>query len=225
MDEYREKDETFVKIAITAEATESYLPVSNITFPILQEYADRHGYTFIPKVVTESERGPVWERVRSLQSALEAHDWAVHIDADCLITNLNIPLTEIIENYKSVIVSKAETEDHRLVLNDGFLAIKDSIAGFGILAYCWKHLNAPEDKIFCLQDALQYLYDFGTDELKQSFGIVPQKSVNSFLYEEYGMPKETIGNWERGHFVLHLPGMSTEKRVELLTKYREEIVR
>jgi len=94
-----------MKIIVTSETTDNFKTVSDITWPVVQEYCDRHGYEFRPKIVVDSERGSIWERVRSLQDALKDCDWAVHVDADVLITNFHVPLTEFVDNDKSIVIS------------------------------------------------------------------------------------------------------------------------
>jgi len=210
------------RFIVTAETTENFLPVSNITFPIIQEYCNRHGYEFRPKLVANPERDSIWERVKNLQDALKDSDWAVHIDADCLLTNHHIPLTEFIENDKSIVISCAPYQG-KPIFNDGFFMVHNCGAGKEILEESWVYHN-PEEGLFCAQDAFWLFYK---EELmpKYWFSVQPQKRFNSFLWKEYSEPESTQGNWTPGDFILHLPGMNTEKRVELLNHYKEYILR
>lgn len=208
-----------MKFIITSESSESFKSVSDITFPIIQEYCDRHGYEFRPKVVVNPERDSIWERVRSLQAALKDCDWAVHIDADCLVTNMHIPLTEFIENEKSIVISCAPYRGTPM-FNDGFCMVRGYDGFNSILDKCWE-MNRPQDGIFCAQDALWRMYQVSWRDF---FSVQPQKRFNSFIWSAYNKPESTPGNWTPGDFILHLPGMTTEKRVELLTRYLPEII-
>lgn len=213
-----------MKIIVTAETTDTFLPVSNITFPVIQEYCDRHGYEFRPKHITEPVRSVVWDRVITLQEALKDCDWAVHVDADCLITNMHIPLTEFIEEDKSIVISKAWTELGLHVFNDGFLMVDNSDWSSHTLKWAWENTNRPEVGQFCLQDGLQFMCESGRTQAWR-WRIEKQKRCNAFLYQEYGMPETTQGQWTPGDFILHLPGMNNEKRVELLQHYSQFILR
>lgn len=216
-----------MRIIVTSETNEAFKPVSDITFPVIQEYCDRHGYEFRPKVVNDPVRSVVWDRCIHLQDALavEGVDWAVHVDADWMPTKMSVRFEDVLDGVNSVVLSWAKTESGDLVFNDGFLAVRDSIFGHGILACCWKSLNLPDKKIFCLQDALQHVYDNANRDVKNHFSIVPQVWVNSFDYREYKMPETTFGQWHEGDFAIHLPGLSNKRRVEVLTEYKERILR
>lgn len=95
------------EIILTSETTDSYAPVSEISIPLWQEYCDRHEYEFSVRNVAESERGPVWERVRHIQENLRDFDWVADVDLDAIPTNMLIPLTEFIENKKIIVISCA----------------------------------------------------------------------------------------------------------------------
>lgn len=211
-----------MKIIVTAETDEPYRVVSDITFPIIQEYCDRHGYEFRPKVAFESERGPVWERVRSLQSVLQDCDWAVHVDSDLLITNHLIPLTEFIENDKSIVISCAPYRGVPM-FNDGFCMFKNDFKARSILDRCW-NMHDPENGIFCAQDAMWSIFRYDYYQSRY-FSVQPQKRFDSFLWDKYGEPNYTQGSWTKGDFALHLPGMTNESRVALLSQYMPEIIR
>lgn len=213
-----------MKIIVTSEVTEGdYQKVSDITWPIIQKYCDLHGYEFHPKVVVNPERDSIWERVNSLQDALKNSDWAVHVDADWMPTHFGVKLESFIENNKCVITSEADYNG-RMMINDGFLMMSDSMLSFGLLGHGWKMLY-PDGGIFCFQDYLDSVYRNSDDPIRESFKVMPQDRCNSFLWAEYSGSESTPGNWQEGHFALHLPGMTTEKRVLLLNEYKERIVR
>lgn len=211
-----------MKIIVTSESTDNFKSVSDVTWAIVAEYCDRHSYEFRPKVVVESERGPVWERVRSLQSALQDCDWAVHVDADWLATNHRIPLTEFIENDKSIVISCSPYQG-KPMFNDGFFMVKSDSDGAYLLNKVWRTGPKPEIELFCAQDVMWGLYNCGS--WQSSWSVQPQKRFNSFLWSEYGEPDYKQGSWTRGDFALHLPGMTNERRVELLNQYLPEIIR
>lgn len=209
-----------MKFIVTAETTASYKPVSDLTFPIIQEYCDRHGYEFRPTEVVSPERDSIWERVRSLQRALPDCDWAVHIDADCLITNMHIPLEEFIDNDKWIAISCIPYQG-KSMFNDGFCMFRSY--ALELLDQWWALGPSPSNGIHCLQDRMWRDYNYaGIDEL---FSIQPQKRFNSVIWSEYGEHERLQGNWTPGDYILHCPGMTTQRRVELVTEYREKIIR
>lgn len=210
-----------MKFIVTAETTDTFLPVSNITFPVIQEYCDRHGYEFRPKHITEPVRSVVWDRVITLQEALKDCDWAVHVDADCLITNHHIPLTEFIDASKAIVISTAPYQG-KPMFNDGFCMINNSYEGRDILSRSWD-MWSIEDGIHCAQDAMWDMFLNG--DWESFWSVQPQKRFNSFLWTEYGESNLHTGHWTRGDYLLHCPGMTNERRCDLLQHYSQFILR
>ena len=74
-----------------------------------------------------------------------------------------------------------------------------------------------EPKMYCEQDAInKYLSEFPHDN---NIKFLTHPSINSYLYENYPeipAQEEEYGQWVPGNFVLHLPGMSQEKRIEIM---------
>ncbi len=73
---------------------------------------------------------------------------------------------------------------------------------------------------------------------KEKIKILPHPSINSLLYEEYAptwgiigntdtsLPKPTHeeGDWRRGCFICHLPGMTLERRLEIFAKLQKDVI-
>lgn len=213
-----------MKICLTTEINNRYKPVAEITHQIISDYCQRHSYDFSVWDKEEWERDVVWDRVRHIQSKLPDYDWVVHIDSDCLITNHHIPLEEFIDNNKSIVISCAPYQGE-LMFNDGFVMVKNDDFGAGELKCWWNKENWIDfPEVLCPQDAAWKMYSQDA-YIRSHYSIQPQKRFNSFLWNEYPEENQTQGNWTPGDFLLHLPGMTTEKRVSLLNQYKEMILR
>lgn len=59
--------------------------LTELSFPPMREYAERHGYDFISRVPSMMIRPPSWHKVRVLLNALDAYEEALWVDADVLM--------------------------------------------------------------------------------------------------------------------------------------------
>jgi hypothetical protein len=206
--------------------------VAALTAPVLREYAKRHGYNLVEIVNATVHRSIVWDRFMHIASALDAGaDVVAWFDADVLITNLHIRLENLANlRYEGFTLAEAVCEDGQPRLNDGVTIVTDP---YGVLADTCRAIHTyPGAKgIYCGQDVLQAALDNDEVDPRQHIQTVipirtlPHKTLNSFLYTEYNMPETTPGHWTPGDFVLHLPGRTNERRVELFTDYSKHILR
>lgn len=203
-----------MKIACISIYDEPYKPVADITVPNLTEYCRRHAYNHHIFRSGPWQRDIVWERIPKILEVLPNYDAVAYFDCDVLITNHNVRLEEFID--RDITLSESVREDGSIHLNDGVLLVKNSEDSISILNKAWE--TYPIDGINCAQDAFEKIIKDDPLLKHVSFSIERQKRFNSFLYEEYGMPLTTRGNWTVGDFALHLPGCTTERRVEIFNK-------
>lgn len=200
--------------AIFTSYDKPYKKVADITVPIMAEYCDRWGYEFQVRQNPVYPNGIIWGRINDFMAYDGSAEWMVHLDADVLITNLKSKLEMVIEDFahtpfKPIIITG---EDHNGI-NDGFLACKNPSRS--TLNALWE----PK-KYDCFQTAL-------TANVRGLVGVwapVHQRLVNSYHPGEYP-GQDPKGQWEHGDFILHLPGRSNERRVELLNEYLPKIIR
>jgi galactosyl transferase GMA12/MNN10 family len=107
----------------------------------------------------------------------------------------------------------------RLGLNNGVFLLRNCLMGReflrGVLDRRGKDIHDQQ----AMQNVMATM-----PELK--VGLVPQRSMNSYLYEEYPTIKaDEAGQWQPGDFILHLPGLGFERRMELLKEYLCRVVR
>ena len=65
------------------------------------------------------------------------------------------------------------------------------------------------------QSALAHLLH---GEPREKWGAWPQRTFNSYGYGEYGLVHPE-GEWQKGDFALHLPGLSDGRRLEILREF------
>lgn len=201
---------------ICVQYDQPFAGVAALTLPVMQEYCERHGYRLHAVADAPVWRSIVWDRFYHILNVMDYSDVVVHMDADVLITNLTKPLPEC----ENIVICENYREDGSRWLNDGVCLFRSSEQLRWLLNAV---IKCPDgDGIYCGQDVLQRFYAGGFHHL---FDTPPQNRLNSFLYTEYGMAADTPGHWQPGDFVLHLPGRTNARRVEIFTEKLKEVVR
>jgi hypothetical protein len=188
--------------------------MADIVLPNLQAYCKRHGYEYrfvcFPEPC-ESDFG-----FRKLTGILdlfnEGFDVVVSFDLDLLITNHNYKIEQFLTDEHDFFICK----DYNGI-NAGSFIVRNSGWLVGFLD--WLLRCRGIDKIHCEQDAIAYYMRlFPNDE---KIKILPHPSINSYLYENYpDIPQQTHerGQWQPTDFILHLPGLGMETRLDIMKK-------
>jgi len=199
-----------MNIGILAFTTPSFAPVADITVPAFKAYCAMHGYAFC--LATGDDWKP---RTRKLgfiktQAVFDAppqFDALFVVDLDILITNPLVPLESLIHPTADIIVTTDVNG-----FNSGAYIIRNTKAAKSFLTMVFEMEHEPG--INGEQDAMNSALKF------QNPGFaawLPQRAMNSYLYTEYPDTNgaDEPGHWQPGDFLLHLPGRSNERRVEI----------
>ena len=142
-----------------------------------------------------------------LLQVLEKYDFVWVLDLDTLITNPEIPFTKFVDNYHDVFMC---IDLHGL--NAGsWIARRTDITRIFINNVI-SNFDAPEE-----QTVMKRFIDKGDVILR----VLPHPSINSYMYELYKDLHGEItidnssGQWCETDLLLHLPGLSLEKRIEI----------
>lgn len=200
------------KVAILVQFTpDEWLDITNITVSNNQEYARKHRYSFIPEIFE-----PPYSGYNKLTTILALFDYGVDvvwsIDADVLITNHNYKIEEYLNEEASFYITKDFNN-----YNAGSFIVKKSEWSISFLE--WLLLCKGKDKMYCEQDAFVLYSKLFPHAIGKQICVLPHPSINSYLYENYPeIPMQSHGNgqWQEGDFVLHLPAIGMNKRLEIL---------
>ena len=241
-----------MNIAVASIYNEAIIEMAEITVnQNKRSYCDRHGYTLKTKTKDFPCKDIGFAKIHFLLDILKSnnYDWVFWCGADTLITNPQIKLESLIdENYHLIvtcdiwdwnldcffvrnsekcikflekIISQYDDyidEDGKprhlgYVLKDGGGA---AWAEQGAVILEWKEkMFIPEVK----------------SEYKNFVKELPQKSMNSYLYHVYPSPyhqkgldyKGRDGSWAKGDFMLHMPGLPNEFRMQVLKQISDLI--
>ena len=186
--------------------TPNFKPLIGISRPIHEEYCRLHGYSFYLKEVPEYGVYNGLEKLNQILEVCEDGDWAFVMDADSVITNLNLAIESLFEPNKDWYLSEG--------LNMGVFLIKSTKLNRSIIDIMYKEI---ECRIFsCEQDAIMIHSKF-----IPTLSIKKHPCFNSYLSELYPEIPQPVSE-EQGQcvegksFVLHLTALPLEKRIEIM---------
>ena len=203
-----------MKVSLLTAASKEYWPLIQAMAHTKSEYCFKHGYQFSLRVHSSTPSICRFEREQFMLDELDRCDWLFFMGSDAMITNMNTKVESIIQAYSG----------------------SDFIIGldiFGINNDVFLLKNVPEAKTF-LKYILDNLKNFKDDqevmkhylrtikELKTS--VIPQRVFNSYPEWMYGRNWKQ-GEWVKGDFVLHLPGLPLDQRLSIAREILPQIIR
>lgn len=198
-------------ITILTAYTPNLDSLAEVVMPNRRNYCKKHGYKSLE--YREDVRHGYWLQIHAIQKALKNHNNVMWLDLDIWITN---PDTTI-ENWFQKDVDLITSQDAH-GLNTGVIFVKKSdwsmefIRKVATFQDYYGHWPCP------VQTTIAYLLIV---EPKCKWMIAEQAMFNSYdtSYYQYSPErKEKTANWQPGHFVLHLPCISSDKRIEIFKK-------
>lgn len=220
-----------MKFILVTSYDEAYAPLAQITWNQNKiPYADLHGYD--TQALTGGFKYPVkhmgFQRLELVVELLKAnqHDWIYVIGTDTMITNFTIKLEDLIDEDYDFIISV----DCLNLNNDSFL-VKNSPLSIKWLEHICSLREQYADAFWLEQSAMIDTLDMMGDKIK----IVPQRYFNSYDYWQYPQDYEPhvkkvdilgeSGQWEPGDFLIHWPGLTLERRIQLATEKLTQVIK
>jgi len=197
--------------------SDSYKDMAAICLPNLRRYCDRHGYQ-LKEIRVEDDNA--WfkkhKAFAELFDTLTEEDIIWCGDVDGLVMNHTIKIEDLINETHSFFITHDFNE-----LNGGSVIIKANESGrkFNDLVLA-NRLNYPNEQNF---------YNDIYHDMPEIIKVLPQKAMNSYDYSLYHECKEYIGrpelgDFERGHFFIHFPGLSPENKLAMMQEFKEKII-
>jgi hypothetical protein len=172
--------------------TPAWQELADIVLPKLEEYCAKHGY----KELIYYNKMSILDLFR--------YDIIWILDTDTLITNPEIRFTNFVDNKHDIFICKDING-----INSGSWIIRNTEASRNFVSTIVNNFDAPHEQILMNK----YLHMVKVKYL-------PHPSINSYdyrLYNHFGLavPAHDQGQWQPGDLLLHLPGLSLEKRIEV----------
>lgn len=209
-------------IVVTSMFNSKHADLASYTWANKQRYAEKHGYRAIPKTENFSVEQIHFDKFLHILDIMNSDsniDWVWWLDNDAMVTNFDVPLTELIDDNYHVIMGVDIAS-----INTGSFLVKNSMQGRQWLEFILskKGEYKNDNKWFEQQAVIDFYPKF-----QDIFKVIPQKTINSYDYRMYGVDPEDLlgysGQWEQGDFVIHWPGLQNDLRIKLAQAYEKQI--
>lgn len=195
-----------------------YAKIAEITIPVMKMYCDKHGYEFHEIKVEDDKwhfRKHKYFQERMLKGGVDAF---FYLDIDTIITNFTIKVESFLDDEHELFLTKDVNE-----INSGVLILKTNIYDNWMNESILNCRDIYENE----QNSINFLYNCN-DTFKSLTKLLPHPSINSYdysLYQEFpNIREEKEGHFHSGNFIFHVPALGFEKRIEVLTNIKEQII-
>lgn len=210
-----------MNICLTTFYTPSWESLAAVTIPVMQKYCDKHGYHLNINKIPDGNFHFI--KTKDTRKLLEEFDVVMGIEADVLITNMDIRVEGFLDEENELYI----TTDINNV-NFGVFIAKSTQWMKDLFDWIETRSQNTGDEQNLFE---RYTFDKTKKCEHPCFNSIPY----AFYSPSYGrigyiegdvvdMPTEKDGNWNKNHFVCHTPGLGYEQRVEILTKIKEGII-
>jgi hypothetical protein len=185
------------------------------------KYATHHGYKAFAKMDNFSLEAVHFDKfVHILQVLNDNPDlaWVWWLDNDAMITNYNLKIEDVVDDSYDIIMATDIAS-----LNTGSFFVKNSEnSRVWLEDMISKRKDYLNDKKWFDQQCVIDTYVTYKDIIK----LVPQRTINSYDYKMYGVNGvDMLGNdgqWQRGDWVVHWPGLDNRIRVQLALRILQQ---
>ena len=192
----------------------NYQPLADLVLPNREEYCRRHGYGHYIQIGPYD--GLNWHqgtaRIKQIYDMLfkspNEIDSIWCLDIDAIIMNLTKKVEDFLDDDHDFFIAK----DVHGVNGGSFIVRKSEWAKEWlyflwtealIINHCWH------------ENRVMHLHAETNPRFKDKIKVLPHPSINSYFYDIYNRPTTTPGHFNKGDFVLHLPGLNIDKRLEV----------
>lgn len=231
------------RVLVITSYPQSWAELAAITCATHKKWADRHGYDYYADCsdVSAPSRSPEWRAkaegyipirgfikldlmLHFLDSAScrKEYDWVVWIDADALITNYDVSLERWTKPGTHDLVLPYDANGHNVTV---IMARNTEL----VFDFLWACNNAGRSMFikhdWAEMEALRYFL-----QTPPYFGMAGYYSVKELCAmppDQYAphVPKRVSQKyeWSEGDWCLHFSALPLAKRIELASKYAEEL--
>jgi hypothetical protein len=212
-------DNNFLKVLSCINANQTFLRMSLINSSSIIKFCESNDFSYTQELVPiDFNRPAAWYKIEMILKELENknYKYILWIDTDALIHNYNFDLKSIFKNGKQLYMSK----DHNGI-NSGVIVIKNTKLMYNF----FKKIQSMTDFIHEVNwdnSAIVNAINTNYLNIKSKLEIVPQKILNSYLYNLYNdVPiKKQKGNFSKNDsFIVHFPGFSPELKLHFMQNF------
>jgi hypothetical protein len=200
-----------MNVAIVSAWSADFSPLAQVTLPNIDAFCKHKNFDLITDPNWTGDRGPQWGRMELALKHLARYDALFVMDIDAIITNFDYDFDWLLKISPYL----TATQDIN-GFNCGMMILQQSVWTLDFMRRYWEagknyanHIN-PEQT--CMAHML-------ICEPQSAWSVVRQREFNSFRYEEYNYGPYPEGQWREGDFIMHLPSLPNERRIEIFNEY------
>ena len=188
--------------------------LTNITWTQIQKYCQKHKYAFVTRSHTlDVTRHPSWSKIRLIHELMvcDKYDIIVWIDDDILITEMDMPLDQLLWRFVQSSKTIAVQEDtHGEPFNAGIMVIKNNNTAHKLLQMTYDACNSF-NMFFQLweQTSMKELY-FKNTIFQENLYVYPRCTLQGFTNPSFYTHDYL---WRNGVFSAHACGVPLEERL------------
>ena len=201
--------------------------VAKLSFPNLQSYADKHGYSLWDASASiDTSRPPAWSKILAVQKLLSLTDsvtcdWIFWVDADIVVMNSTIAVESFLPSSESTDIDLLITMDRRLTANSGAWLIRNTKWSKEFLETWWnmrRWVREPGLSLSGDNAAFGHLMEERLKSDAAHIRMVPRCTFNSFAVFVPGQKISSIPDhnqdwylsenfYHKGDFMAHSSGV------------------
>lgn len=199
-----------MKIAFTTEYGGNYAAIAGYTIPIMRKYCELHGYDLRVLVMEGTGNEYAYKKHEFFEQLFkEDYEAIFYLDVDAVITNMNVKIESFMDGFASLYIT-----EHLGELNGGALILRNDEEGRWVNDLILSERGSFDNE----QNVINFYRNF--QPFIRAMKVVPHPAFNSFdyiLYPEHPDIRERErGHWHEGDFVLHVPGLGIDHRLQVL---------
>ncbi len=201
-----------MNIALITLYYDNYNELASLVLPNWQSYCDRHGYQLFAHRGSFGSGQIGFQKTAYVKNCLSSNqiDAALVLDLDILITNPSIKVEDFVGDDRSFFIHEDVNG-----FNSGSYIVKNDQGGMAVI----NHMLSGCGRCDCEQNMLKN--HINDSVIKDNVKILPHPGFNSYQYQQYPEFAHHVdinaGQWNKTHLLLHLPGMSLDKRLHIFS--------
>lgn len=195
-----------MKTLVLTAYDDAFAPLGELTAPLMEQYAKRHGYDFRLRRARPHYLTPLWWKLNLVADAIEEGRQAVlWMDADMVVTNPAFGIQYLSAGLHFSQDWGVDATDPGHFSCGAYVATQ---AARPVFDWCWERTEQFESSPFGDQDAMRAAFP----HFPELFKIHPRRSFNAVHPEIH---PSVVEPWQPGDFLCHLTMVPLERRIEL----------
>ena len=194
------------------------------------EYANKYGYSYLKQISNPTDYKDynlTWIKINSIKNNLNTYDYVVWIDSDAIFKNMEIPLSDFIEDGVDLIIPKMEEDRFTgkvwTSVSTGFMIWKNSSWSHYILNKLWEDPGKYRYEYFQEQSRLdeilsEYYREFPNIKNKEKDDLESPIKINNIKILPYSYHRCYIDGDIK--FIYHAGGDTKTKYSRICTSLK-----